>query len=718
MENEIVEGKNILSGGVATDSYRRALKKNEAKVLAAIGKSGYNLSADQLYQMSEDFFQDGLDKFIFEDFMGEDHCPILAFSDTLLEKIYQKPEKFALGKSRFFEAARLGSMEEKYLLRKERVDDIIMKCCMDGKNPSTNISDELFARMLDVVEFNSSPKSLESCTVLLKTRVARTKSALTPKGFGPFKKKISDTEKENALSAFEKSASKVFESLGRIVSSCTENVWTDFYDRVSPLAIEELFVLIDEARKNFGRGPDEKKSLNISYEEFLLQFINYYVSVTRIKKLGEEGDFVPISNWKLNEAFRILGEYSSNPGIQYQMIEKYAKEKNNMMIYFPFEIISDILCKSDSGWDINKKCLDVVFEVAHERSDERPKVEKLVTQVVADPSRDERVRTEAFTRYFDLSREDLVTLVPWIRDNIVPKVFTGKYSRVSVSLAGKILCLDGTDGADDGLDASRQRCVDYLKENYESDPLEILNTIKNFLCLKSCKNSVLKEKIYDQFYSTFGEDSAKKIQFNREILEDLRDDENSSAFLCHICYATVEMAGSFSDSQKTVLKDSVDYLLSKAASGDEGVGGILVKFIFGGMEEGVARDCLLKICGFGNNVSRSVCFSLVEKICRKNEKVDGPWRASVLKICLDWLLHQGSDENLDVDKMLLVFLSTDFSTDDFSLSEYGKKSLNHIWSRNEKHSPLWQDIKFDYIQTVSNCRSVDILQYAFEKACK
>ena len=109
MENEIVEGKNILSGGVATDSYRRALKKNEAKVLAAIGKSGYNLSADQLYQMSEDFFQDGLDKFIFEDFMGEDHCPILAFSDTLLEKIYQKPEKFALGKSRFFEAARLAS---------------------------------------------------------------------------------------------------------------------------------------------------------------------------------------------------------------------------------------------------------------------------------------------------------------------------------------------------------------------------------------------------------------------------------------------------------------------------------------------------------------------------------------------------------------------------------------------------------------------------------
>ena len=92
--------------------------------------------------------------------MGEDHCPILAFSDTLLEKIYQKPEKLALGKSRFFEAARLGSMEEKYLLRKERVDDIIIKCCMDGKNPSTNISDELFSRMLDVAEFNSSPKSL------------------------------------------------------------------------------------------------------------------------------------------------------------------------------------------------------------------------------------------------------------------------------------------------------------------------------------------------------------------------------------------------------------------------------------------------------------------------------------------------------------------------------------------------------------------------------
>ena len=136
MENEIVAEKNILPDDMAKDSYRRALKKNEARVLAAIGKSGYNLSTDQLYQMSEDFFQEGLDKFIFEDFMGEDHCPILAFSDTLLEKIYQKPEKLALGKSRFFEAARLGSMEEKYLLRKERVDDIIIKCCMDGKNPS------------------------------------------------------------------------------------------------------------------------------------------------------------------------------------------------------------------------------------------------------------------------------------------------------------------------------------------------------------------------------------------------------------------------------------------------------------------------------------------------------------------------------------------------------------------------------------------------------
>lgn len=720
MENEVMAGTKDLSllDAGPKENYINALKKNEAKILSVIEKGGQNLSGEQLYQMSEDYFHDGIDKFIFEDLMGEDHCPLLTFSDAVLEKVWQKPEKFASGKSRFFEAARLGAIEEKYSLRKERIDDIIIKSCTDGKNPLSDISDDRFFMMLDLSEFNASPKSLESCAALLKSAVAKVSAELTPKGFGPFKKKIAASEKEKALSGFEKKASKVFEALSRVVSCCIEKKRTDFYERVSPSSIEELFDFIEDVRKKFGRDENGKKILDISYEEFLLQFINYYVSVAQIKKLGESGSFVPISNWKLNEAFRILGEYSCNPGIQYQLIEKYAKEKNNSMIYFPFEIISDILCKSESGWDINKKCLDVVFEVADERADEKPRIEKLVTLVVSDHSRNDRVRVEAFSRYFDLVKDDLHALVPWIRDCIVPEVFSGKYARASVSVAAKILSLEGTDGADDGLDASRQKCVDYLKDNYESDPLEILNTIKNFLCMRSCRNSVLKEKIYGQFYSGFGDDTAKKIQFNREILDGLKSDESSRLFLCHVCSRTLEMAGSFTDSQKTVLKDSVEYLLSLASSGDESADEVLVKFIYEGKEDFASKDALSKICMMENKVSKNVCFSLIEKICRKNAVPENEHQASVLKTVLDCLLKNENQKSIETDKKLLQFLGMDFSSDEHSLSEYGKKAVNFLWKKSEAKSPLWQEIKFDYIQIVSKCRNVDILQYAFEKACR
>lgn len=701
------------------DAYRMALKQNESKVLSLIGENGMNLSAEQLYSMTENYFSDNNDKYLFEDLLVEEHIPLLSFSDVLLEKVYQKTKDFALGsKSRFLEAARLGSLDYKYLLHKDRVDDIIVKCCMDGKTPSTNLSDEQIATMMDLAEYNASTKSMESFHAILKSLSAKLKKDLTPKGVGVFKKKISDEEKEKTLVKFEKDVSKLFDALGRIINYYIESGLTDFYDKVSPVAIEEFFDLMDDVRKEFGREENGRKTLNVSYEEFLLQFINYYVSVAQIKKLSESGSFVPVSNWKLNEAFRILGEYSSNPGIQYQLIEKYAKEKNNSMMYFPFEIISDILCKSDSGWDINKKCLDVVFEVVSENEIERPKIEKLVTQVVVDFTRSDRVRQESFFRYFDLIKNDLRSLVPWIKDSIVPKIFCGEYSRASVSIASKILSLEGTDGIDDGLDASREKCVDYLKENFESDSLEILNTIKNFLCLQSCRNSVLKEKIYERFYSAFGSDSGKKIQFNHEILEGLKNDENSRAFLSHVCAANLDLTGDFADSQKSILRDSVDFLIDAASVNDDNSVAVLSKFIFEGKDRAVSKDALDKILGNGNAGAKKICFSLIGKICKKNEAVEDENHAEVLKAVLDYLFHMSTDENLDVDKKLLLFLGIDFSIDRFALSEYGKKSVNYMWSKNENNSPLWQEIKFDYIQTISKCRSVDILQYAFEKACR
>ena len=720
MENEITAQTpvKILSEDKSENSYLRALKKNEEKVLQAIKQSGFNVPAMQLYRMSEDFFHLNTDKFIFEDLMGEDHCPILSFSDTLLETVFQKTEKFASGKTKFFETARIAAQEEKYLLQKERVDDIIIKCCLDGKNPRTDIAPEIFSQMTDLFEFNASSKSLESATALLESLSAKIKKELSPKGLGPFKKKISDDEKEKILSAFEKNASRIFDSLSRIISSCIENGRSDFYDMVSPLAIEKLFVLIEEIRKSFGRNENGNLSLHISYEEFLLQFINYYVAVAQKTKSVAEQSFVPISNWKLNEGFRILGEYSSNPGIQYQLIEKYAKEKNNTMIYFPFEIISGILCKSDGGWDINIKCLDVLFEVAVENEKEKPKIEKLITQVVCDSTRNPRVRSEAFVRYFNLINENFNSLVSWLRDSIVPEVFRGDYSPVALSVAKKILSLETTQGSDDGLDATRQKCVDYLKNNYESDALEILNTIKTFLCSHGCKNHVLKERIYEQFFSTFGDSSTKKIQFNREILEELKTDESAKPFLYHVCSSTLDLAGEFSDSQKMVLRDTVDYLLLLSGNNDMATAELFVKFIYNGKENVVAKDSLKKICTFKNDVSKSICFLLIEKICKKNEAIKTQYHCDILKIILDDLLHNGDKNNLEIDKMLLTFLGIDFSDDEFSLSEFGKKSVNYLWEKNEAKSPLWKEIKFDYIQTISKCRNVEILQYAFEKACK
>lgn len=710
--------ENELSTEVrGAENYYDALKKNEKNILSVIGTEGENFSGQQLYKMTEEFFLNNVDKFIFEDLINDEHCPILAFSDAILETVYKKPEKFVFGKTRFLDAIKKGASQEKYLLRKELLDDIIIKCCFDGKKSSTQISNEQFESMVTVVELNASPKSLASFFALLKSEAEKVKEELETKGFGPFKKKISEEDKEKVISNFEKNASKIFSGAARVIESCTNMKRTDFYDKVSPVEIEELFKLLDDVRKNFGRDDNGNKFLNVSYEEFLLQFINYYVIVTQSKKLTETCVFVPVSNWKLNESFRILGEYSCNPYIQYQLIEKYAKEKSNTMVYFPFEIISDILCKSESGWDINKKCLDVIFEVAKENENEKPKIEKLVTQVVTNSSRDERVRNEAFSRYFDLVKNDLRVLVPWIRDSVAPKIFSEKYCRAVVFMCAKIFSFEGTDGADDGLDASRQKCIDYLKNNYKEDSLEISNTVKNFLCLKSCKNSVLKENVYEQFYGAFGDDGVKKIQFNREILEGLRDDENSKVFLCHVCSASLNLAGKYSDSQKNVLKDCVDYLKDCASSGDLNATEVLTKFIVEGKEKTISKDALSHICSFENLSSIKISSKIVEQVCHPGEKIKNEYDASILKIALDFVLHS-SQENIQSDKILLDFLGIDFSVDSFSLVEYGKKAVNFIWKKSENNSPMWSEIKFDYIQTVSKCRNVDILQYAFEKACK
>ncbi|MBQ2601656.1 MAG: hypothetical protein II584_04645 [Treponema sp.] len=719
---EMIEKKELTvetaSAPNPRDAYLRALEKKSDKILSLLNKKDeyYNPSGEQLYDITENFFRgEKIDRDIFDEMNGEG-CPILSFSDEVLEQVYAKCEKIALDAGGvFFRTARTAALEEKYLLQKERVDDIIQKCAGLKKE----MSDENFSLMLDLIEFNSSQKSMESCIALLKSAAEKARKSLSPKGF-LFKKNVSESEREKHLCAFEKSASKFFETLSHIVEGCIKNGRCDFYDRVSPNSIEEIFRLLDEMKRNYGREEMNGKVLNVSCEEFLLQFINYYVTVTQLRKDSENSSFAPISNWKLNEAFRILGEYSSNPVIQFQLIEKYSKERDGNMIYFPFEIITGILCKSSSGWDLNKKCLDVVFTVASSRPDEKSRIEKLITQVVTDPSRDERVRMEAFERYFELTKSDLQSLVPWVRDSIIPDVFSGKYSRIAVSIARKILGLVATEGADDGLDASREKCIDYLGKNYEEDPLEILNVIKNFLCLQSCRNTVLKEKIYDRFYAAFEDDCAKKIHFNREILDGLKDDSESRTFLCHVCYSTLDMAGKFSDAQKADLKEALNYLLGLLNSDEDSVVvmDVLLKFMLSGKESSLAREAVSKICGFGNRNSRKLCFSLIDGICRKNERLEGEYHASLLKTALDTLLDMKPEKNLDVDRKFLSFLAIDFSTDEFSLADYGKKALNYIWQKNENSSPLWKDIKLDYINTVSKCRSVEILQFAFEKACR
>ena len=180
------------------------------------------------------------------------------------------------------------------------------------------------------------------------------------------------------------------------------------------------------------------------------------------------------------------------------------------------------------------------------------------------------------------------------------------------------------------------------------------------------------------------------------------------------------MAGKFSDAQKADLKEALNYLLGLLNSDEDSVVvmDVLLKFMLSGKESSLAREAVSKICGFGNRNSRKLCFSLIDGICRKNERLEGEYHASLLKTALDTLLDMKPEKNLDVDRKFLSFLAIDFSTDEFSLADYGKKTLNYIWQKNENSSPLWKDIKLDYINTVSKCRSVEILQFAFEKACR
>ena len=88
-----------------------------------------------------------------------------------------------------------------------------------------------------------------------------------------------------------------------------------------------------------------------------------------------------------------------------------------------------------------------------------------------------------------------------------------------------------------------------------------------------------------------------------------------------------------------------------------------------------------------------------------------------MKSVLDHVLGETEDKSF-ANKILIAFLSADFSDDRFGLVEYAKKSSNYIWEQKENGEEIWKAAQFDFIDRISKCQNVEILQHAFKKACK
>lgn len=715
MENEIVPSTNN-SNLIEENGYFAALKKNEHTVLAFIEDSGENLSGRQISEKVEMFFADEKDPSIYDDLISsEKRCPILGFSDTLLDKAYSKIEKWTGPKTRFFDVINQAASEEKYKLKKTRLDDIIGKYCGTLETETS-----LAKKIADAAIFNGSGKVMSTLKSLVTATLTLLRKKLDKKNL--FGKGIKDEERNKLLIGFSEFENALFTSLADLIRFKISNGQIDLYEKCSPDDISAIL----QALSDFKSNQQIENKINSSCENFLMEFINYYVTFASAKNTASEMGIFSISNWKLNSAFSILGTYTSNNNLKYELIKKYIDERDhNGMVYFPFEIIQDILLNhngSDEDVAFKKTCLDVVFERLRQGAAGDPaktKIESLVSEIIVDQNQSESVQLYAFEPYFNELFQNRPALTAWLRDSIATKIYESDHRSSYVQIFKSILLkAKNTDAFDDGLDGSREKSAQYLCAHYKSDPTEIRSIIKAFLTDREQKQDLIKEKIYNQFIGCL-ENPSERIQLNKELLSELSGDKNSKELLTHICVATLQEVQNIPESQRSVISMSIDFLLGNVSPEeiDDPVYKNIFDFILSGKDHSLGKNALEEFFKKWPGMVLKSSELVISKVIEKNTAVSSEYDASILKSALDRVLCEQNEKSI-ANKIIIAFLSADFTKDNFGLVEYAKKSVNYIWDQNEKNEPTWAATKFDFIDRISKCQNVEILQHAFRKACE
>ena len=716
MEREIATYKSGLPETdniniIEENGYYAALKKNEESVLKFIESSGENLSGEQIAEKVEAFFADEKDPSVYSDILS---CPILGFSDTLLDKAKSKVEKWTGPKTKFFEVIGIAASKEKYRLKKTRLDKIV-----EEYSEKLDIESSAAKKIAECAILNGSEKVMQSVKKLTEALINTLSKRLDKKGL--FGKGIKDEEKERLLAGFTEYESSVFNSLSDLIRFKIKNGQIDLYEKCSQDDINSLLQSITE----FKAKHEIESRINSSCENFLMEFINYYVTFASMRSSNEGMGIISISNWKLNSAFSILGKYTSNNNLKYELIKKYVDERDlNGMVFFPFEIIQDILLNhngSDEDVAFKKTCLEVVFNRfsnSPATDPARAKTEALVSEIVTDENQNESVQLHAFNSYFNAIHENRPALIQWLRDSICAKIYEKGYRSSYVQICKAILLeVKNQDAFDDGLDGSREKAAQYLCSNFKSDMTEIRTIIKSFLTDTEQKKDLIKEKIYNHFIKIL-EDPSEKIQLNKELLSALEGNSNSRELLTHICSETLDEVQVIPESQRSVVSMSVDFLLNNVSEDeiDDPVFKKIFDFILSGKDFNLGKNSLEEFFKKWPELILKSSELVVERILEKNSSVNSEYDAYLLKSAVARVLEEKDDKS-SANKILIKFLSADFTEDRFSLVEYAKKSVNYIWDQNEKNEETWPSIKFDFIDRISRCQNVEILQHAFRKSC-
>ena len=311
-----------------------------------------------------------------------------------LNEIERNVHKFC-SNSKFWDWADTLTKIELYSLQNEQLDSIISKCIdeLDSKN-----LDKYFDLIIQITEKNGSSNSLKVFSKLmlkLKDEIKKLDGEEKPKL--NFLKKEADWKKEQEAkkNIIVAKASKIFESLNKIVEYHLRQQSYLFYLEMNPEEIEEICRL----------------SKDITSKDILIKWLNplmnhliaYYVSFG--KSVISKTDISSLwDNWKLGKIFEIVYENSSDADLQGKILDSFSVN-NTYLPYLPINIIqSTFNQKQDDKVDRIKVdhiiyYLKNRYEITNEN--EKKIISTLNDKIIFDESRNIELREEAFNWYYE-----------------------------------------------------------------------------------------------------------------------------------------------------------------------------------------------------------------------------------------------------------------------------------------------------------------------------